>query len=625
MINGMKIVSLCISRLHDMENFRFINELNRRFIDQNTCLFIYDITADLYWNEDSLRAETAVFDLIDFNKTDLLIIMDEKIKSKTISSRLISRAHASNVPVIVVDGDYKDDNCLNVVFDYGKGFEAMMRHIVYDHGITDLHLIAGLKNNPFSDEREQIFKDVLAEKGIEVTQDMISYGDFWAKPAIAACEKLITYGRVPRAIICANDIMALNVITVLTEHGFKIPDDVIVTGFDGIDEIYYSVPKLSSVRCSGTEIADIVFSAIDDYFRTGKCSGYLHVVPRLLRSESCGCEAAHMPPDYIQSFNDRFYQYQDDARELSDMSDHMYTAKNITRASAYLADYVTHDFCCIINERCLDETNDPFVCGNSGFDDEMVIFFDSKNPGLIRSRIRRSDIIPDVEKMIQKGLPLIFNVIDFMDVPLGYICFRFPSCELTDYCMIPQLSSSVGRGLGGYMSMRYQNYLREKLEEVYKYDGLTGIYNRVSFARACEKTINSFADETVALTVYLADLDGLKGINDRYGHAAGDAAIKAVANALKYACPPEALCVRFGGDEMLAVVFGECDSKSITSKIDSYLDDFNRLSGNAYKVSASVGVYQTDTSADINFETLVKKTDAIMYQIKQAKKSAKVI
>ena len=619
LINGQKIVSLCISRLHDMENFRFVNELHKCLKRKDYCLFIYDITADLYWNENNLRAETSVFDLIDFERTDLIIVMDERIKSKTISNRLISRAKRKNIPVIVVDGQYND--CLNVIFDYGSGFEELMRHIVYDHGITDLHFIAGIKNNPFSDERERIFRSVLTEAGVNVNDDMVSYGEFWAKPAIVAAERLIAAGKLPRGIICANDIMALNVISVLEAHGYRIPDDIIVTGFDGIDEIYYSSPRLTSVQCSGSEIAAIVSSAVDDYFLTGKCSGCRHVIPRLLRSESCGCEAAELPPDYIHSFNDRFYKYQDDARELSDMSDHMQSAPDILHAAFNLYIPVLHDLCCVINTFCLDNTVDIFnTLKNAGFDDEMFVFFNSDENNNYQRRILRRDIIPDIDRFVNKGVPLIFNVIDFMDIPLGYICFSFPSCEITDYCMIPQITSSVGRGLGGFMSMRYQSYLRERLEEVYCYDGLTGIYNRVSFAKECKKKIEGFEGRNVPLTVYLADLDGLKSINDNYGHAAGDAAIKAVASALKNACPPDALCVRFGGDEMLAAVFGDYDCKAITAAIDAYLEEYNRNSGNDYSVSASVGIYQTDTASDNNFETLVKKADAIMYRNKQEKK-----
>ena len=619
MINGQKIISLCISRLHDVENFRFVNELHKCIQNKDYCLFVYDITADLYWKENNLRAETSVFDLIDFSRTDILIIMDEKIKSKTVVDKLLKRAGKNKTPVIVVDGNYK--GCLNVVFDYGKGFEALMRHITDDHGITDLHFIAGIKNNPFSDERENIFRSILAEKGVNVTDDMISYGEFWAKPAIAAAERLIAAGNIPRGIICANDIMALNVITVLESHGYKVPDDIIVTGFDGLDEIYYSSPKLTSVQCSGIEIAELVFSSVERFFRTGKCSGHLHLVPKLLKSASCGCPPASMPSDYIHSFNDRFYKYQDDARELSDMSDHMQSSVDILHAAFNLYIPVLHDLCCVINTSCLDNTRDVFnSLKNKGFEDEMFVFFNSDENNNYQRKILRRDIIPDIDRFVNKGVPLIFNAIDFMDVPIGYVCFSFPGSEITDYCMIPQITSSIGRGLGGFMSMRYQSYLREKLEEVYCYDGLTGIYNRVSFAKECQKKIDGYSGKNIPLTVYLADLDGLKGINDNYGHAAGDSAIKAVASAHRNSCPPDALCVRFGGDEMLAAVFGEYDSDVITSKIDSYLDEYNKSSGNDYSVSASIGIYQTDTGSDINFETLVKKADAIMYRNKQAKK-----
>ena len=65
----------------------------------------------------------------------------------------------------------------------------------------------------------------------------------------------------------------------------------------------------------------------------------------------------------------------------------------------------------------------------------------------------------------------------------------------------------------------------------------------------------------------MCDLDGLKNINDTQGHLAGDRAIAAVAEALKSTCPEDAICVRFGGDEMLAFIMGDCECDSIIAEI----------------------------------------------------------
>ena len=111
----------------------------------------------------------------------------------------------------------------------------------------------------------------------------------------------------------------------------------------------------------------------------------------------------------------------------------------------------------------------------------------------------------------------------------------------------------------------------------------------------------------------MTDLDGLKRINDEYGHTAGDTAIRIVAEALKKCCPEDTLCVRFGGDEMLAVIKSMYDKKRMCEKIGNYLKEYNNLSGMPYTVAASIGVIHARGKEILHFENLIKKVDEQMY------------
>ena len=123
------------------------------------------------------------------------------------------------------------------------------------------------------------------------------------------------------------------------------------------------------------------------------------------------------------------------------------------------------------------------------------------------------------------------------------------------------------------------------------------------------------------LTVIMADLNGLKSINDTCGHGAGDHAIATVAKALTEACPPSALSVRFGGDEMFSFVIGECDTDEIISDIEDELnDESERLE---YKISASLGVYETIFHEEIDLEEVIGHADEKMYSVKRKVKEGR--
>ena len=160
--------------------------------------------------------------------------------------------------------------------------------------------------------------------------------------------------------------------------------------------------------------------------------------------------------------------------------------------------------------------------------------------------------------------------------------------------------------------------LRRRAENAYKYDIMTGLFTRNGFYKEFERIVRTGGFDT--LTLVLCDLDGLKYINDNFSHIDGDNAITVTARALANACK-DALCAKYGGDELLAVITGECDPQRIKADINGYLDRYNAASGKKYKVSASVGIYTAHEEEDFN--SMFSKADELMYAEKSKKKAAR--
>ena len=306
MINGKKIVALCTYRIHDSQVFTFITEFSNLLSKFDCRLFIYAINAEI-GNKCGFLAETSVYDLIPFDKVDAVVIMDEKIKSRETVRKIKEKKKKANVPAIVIDGEYDDVSTIN--FDYRKGFETVVRHVIEEHGARRPHFMAGKHGNKFSDERIDVFKQVLAENNIPFDDSMLSYGDFWSVPARAAAEEIIKRDVLPDAIICANDIMAINVCDVLTTHMIMVPGEVMVTGFDGLDEASLATPGVTTAKCSSVALAKVVIQVVKDTF-AGKGLQHQFVLPEFLPNESCGCP--RMTPSAISavhSFNNKFYHH----------------------------------------------------------------------------------------------------------------------------------------------------------------------------------------------------------------------------------------------------------------------------------------------------------------------------
>lgn len=617
MLNGYKIIALCLSRIQDVSNIDFVSELNDKLSERGYRIFLFHISTDLYWSENNEDSEISVYELIDYSIVDTIIIMDERIKDRSVSERIISNARKTNIPVIIADGYY--ENCVNVQFDYKAGFEEIVRHVITWHNPKKLHYMAGNRDNKFSDERKDVFRKVLEEQGIDFDESMVSYGDFWAKPTIKATLKLIERGNLPDAIICANDIMAINVIDVLKRKGYQVPKDVIVTGFDGIEEVHLTEPIITTGYCNYRMLAGLIADLITQEI----INGDYYVMPTLMISESCGCTYSSKINilESSNKLNSRFYRYQDDNRTLTQIAEKMQSCINMEDVPLTMENRVMNHMCCILNHRCTDDSVNPVLSQKKSFDDEMYLLFDANAKKPFRpTAFARKDIVPGLDMLLKQKYPLIFAELDFMNVSIGYVCFYYKNCDSMYYAKIPQIVNALNSGIGGLINRRYQQYLIKQIEHMHMHDSLTGLYNRFGFNKEFDKMVNRVKENKGIITVVLADLDGLKDINDNYGHVAGDNAIHTVANALKHSCPPNALCVRFGGDEMLAVIEGNYSIDLIREKMNRFLDNYNSIANNPYLVSTSLGILKMEGTNNFNFEALLKSADELMYEDKKRKK-----
>ena len=160
-----------------------------------------------------------------------------------------------------------------------------------------------------------------------------------------------------------------------------------------------------------------------------------------------------------------------------------------------------------------------------------------------------------------------------------------------------------------------EEILRQELRKKSITDQLTGLYNRVYF----DELVRTKAGKLqFPVTFVSADCDGLKEINDQYGHAAGDTYIRFARSALKKSLPKRALLFRMGGDEFLAVIpnTNATQAEAIVNRIQKVSQTFqNKI----FKLQLSSGSY-TMNDPKGNVEAAVAYSDQAMYKAKNERK-----
>jgi diguanylate cyclase (GGDEF)-like protein len=165
---------------------------------------------------------------------------------------------------------------------------------------------------------------------------------------------------------------------------------------------------------------------------------------------------------------------------------------------------------------------------------------------------------------------------------------------------------------------------RRRLAHVAMHDGLTGLLNRAALEDQVHKLWQQAARDKTAISVLLIDIDHFKAFNDRYGHQAGDKCLRDIASAVGRAARrrPLDLVARYGGEELIAVLFG-AEREHAEAVARAVLDSVRELriphvaSLTRPYVTASVGAATLGVGSDYSHDLAVQMADRALYSAKE--------
>ncbi|MCL2253818.1 MAG: diguanylate cyclase [Lachnospiraceae bacterium] len=207
---------------------------------------------------------------------------------------------------------------------------------------------------------------------------------------------------------------------------------------------------------------------------------------------------------------------------------------------------------------------------------------------------------------------LFYIPLFFKDEEMGVLLMPYdPNMSLDAYEILRVNISAALKGAN----------LLSKIQTLSITDELTGLLNRRGFFQFAYNKLKQNKRELIPMIMFL-DMDGLKKINDTYGHSEGDLAISNFANILKEVLREEDIVGRIGGDEF--VVFSLLKSKHsaelVEKRIRAEIDEYNQRKLHPYHILSSIGSVILKSSTFECFEAAMLIADDILYEEKTAKK-----
>jgi diguanylate cyclase (GGDEF)-like protein len=209
--------------------------------------------------------------------------------------------------------------------------------------------------------------------------------------------------------------------------------------------------------------------------------------------------------------------------------------------------------------------------------------------------------------------------------PYEYIHIRFSNIlwELSIMRNMRELNLDMSREIAARKESeeKLKNVL-VRLEQTSIEDELTHLYNRRGFFTLAEQQVKYLRRQNDCYFILFTDLDGLKGINDRWGHQEGDVAIRSAARILRSALRDSDIVGRLGGDEFTALInkAQPPSFEAIKERIQYICDRENAELARPWKVSMSIGHFCAEPGCTLSVKEMLERADAELYEQKQLKK-----
>lgn len=196
-------------------------------------------------------------------QVDGIVFIGGRITTYNIEKKYIDELKEINnhIPIITINGIYNEVGTVNIQTDEDDGMKQLMKYI-HKSGYRKIGIILGVKNNNATETKLQYFKKYIEEFALSTKDEWIYYGDFTVRSGMAGAQYFIDLDDRPSVIMCVNDIVAMGAIRHFSEKGFKIPNDIAITGFDDIGVSELIVPNLTTVNQNYKKIGKAVVDSI---------------------------------------------------------------------------------------------------------------------------------------------------------------------------------------------------------------------------------------------------------------------------------------------------------------------------------------------------------------------------
>lgn len=560
----------------------------------------------------------------DISRLDGIIVGEDTFDIDGMENELfILLRQQAECPVVYIRNP--KEGFYNVLVEDGEAIADITRHFIKDHGFRDICFMTGDMRSEDALVRHKGFLTVMEEEGIPVTDHMVFEGDYWRSKGKEAVDWFLE-GRdtYPQAIICSNDYMALSICDELKKRGIRIPEDICVSGYDDILEVRRYHPSITSIKAPFAAMGEKAVEIIDRVRKGVEQKRVEWLKPEIQLRRSCGCGKQEIVDDWSSLLHKVFVQ-EDDTKQLvlltTEYQDAFEEDEYLRVAERYLQNVrCSKAYLCMCSE---EEKSSEVKERDEFYSDEMIlkrIFFRDQKREEYDVRFARTSILP--QEILDKEMPQAYLVfpVHYKNKCYGYMAMVFegedwPGSYVQAYLM--GLANAIEEA-----EVHKQIADLENIRILYHKDALTGIYNRRGFEKHLRSLYERYGEENKFLSIVSIDMNGLKYVNDHFGHSEGDAVLCRLAGILETLVGGEEICARVGGDEFSILLYSDDRERELefTEQFNRAMKEEEEKNPKPYPFCASFGMCCVSDEDELSLMSCMQLADKRMYMQKKKDK-----
>ena len=604
----------------------FILGMERAVSDKNIDIYLFNTYNYTEYSGFPNYTGASIFNLINYEEFDGIVILADLIGNPRILERERLRIIKSGKPAISINKKMEGICCIRI--DNYSGMYEVIDHVIKMHNVTDIAYIAGKETSTDITERYKAYTAVLKDNNIDLDVKKIysiDFSDYHC--AYRFFEKFIKDGNsLPQAFVCANDLIALGLLKVCSEHKINVPEKIKIIGFDDIVETRCTSPSLTTVHNN----AELLGAEVINRFEFGlNPSQLLKMKSTPVFRQSCGCAYMNTKQQSTFALNilDETYKKEEFDSHIEIIEEIFAEAADVFTLLTNIENYFTKshnfegsDFCIFMKSdwtSVLINSAENLPQNLSYGNQVQAVCSVQDNKKYLREMINTRDLIPSKMKSEESSTFMFLPVFHHSYVH-GYFVTK-NNLSLIDNRYGYIWSRTLGTSIEHFRKKNMYKQMSQQYLKLSTKDALSGMLNRQGLDKLAKPFYAQNKKNGLTTVLFFVDINKMKHINDEFGHLHGDLAVKTVSAAVLETVPHNWLCIRYGGDEFLVVGNSKnYNGEDYCTQIKERLAAKTSVMHLPYNLSASVGTYSVPANSDLTLEQAVENVDNIMYEQKQA-------